>query len=110
LLPLELAAVDTDWDIEDDFFDIALDSFSSIDIETREGREKCRDEMYRTLKPGSYALVTVCSADDEWGKELIASHPGLNQTAHSGRRTVSSKKTTLKQNCANSTKSLKSWS
>jgi SAM-dependent methyltransferase len=72
----ELAELDTDWDIEDDFFDIAVDSFSSIDIETREGREKCRDEMYRTLKPGGSALVTVCSADDEWEKELIANHPG----------------------------------
>ncbi len=72
----ELAEVDTDWQIADNFFDVAVDSFSSIDIETKEGREKCRDEMYRTLKPGGYALVTVCSADDEWEKELIANHPG----------------------------------
>jgi SAM-dependent methyltransferase len=73
----ELAEIDTDWQIDNDFFDIAVDSFSSIDIETKDGREKCRDEMYRTLKPGGYALVTVCSADDEWEKELIANHPGL---------------------------------
>lgn len=33
-------------------------------------------EMLRTLKPGGYALVNVCSADDEWEKELIANHPG----------------------------------
>lgn len=72
----ELAEVDTDWQIAANFFDVAVDSFSSIDIETRQGREKCRDEMYRTLKPGGYALVTVCSADDEWEKELIANHPG----------------------------------
>lgn len=72
----ELAEVDTDWQIADNFFDVAVDSFSSIDIETTEGREKCRDEMHRTLKPGGYALVTVCSADDEWEKELIANHPG----------------------------------
>lgn len=72
----ELAEIDTDWKIEDDFFAIALDSFSSIDIETKKGREKGRDEMYRTLKPGGYALVTVCSADDEWERELIAHHPG----------------------------------
>lgn len=72
----ELAEVDTTWQFEGNFFDVAVDSFSSIDIETRQGREKCRDEMYRTLKPGGYALVTVCSADDEWEKELIANHPG----------------------------------
>jgi SAM-dependent methyltransferase len=71
-----LAEVDSPWKIEDATFDIAVDSFSSIDIETREGREVCRDEMFRTLKPGGYALVTVCSADDEWEKELIAKHPG----------------------------------
>lgn len=72
----ELAEVDAAWQIQDDFFDIAIDSFSSIDIETKTGREKCRDEMYRTLKPGGYVLVTVCSTDDEWEKELIANHPG----------------------------------
>jgi SAM-dependent methyltransferase len=72
----ELTEVDSPWPIEDSFFDVAVDSFSSIDIETKEGRETYRDEMYRTLKPGGYALVTVCSADDEWEKELIANHPG----------------------------------
>jgi SAM-dependent methyltransferase len=72
----ELAEVDSNWHTADNFFDVAVDSFSSIDIETKAGREKCRDEMYRTLKPGGYALVTVCSADDEWEKELIAKHPG----------------------------------
>lgn len=71
-----LAEIDTDWQFADNFFDIAIDSFSSIDIETKAGREKCRNEMYRTLKPGGYALVTVVSADDEWEKELIANHPG----------------------------------
>lgn len=68
--------IDTSWKFENDFFDIAIDSFSSIDIETLEGRVRCRDEMYRTLKPGGYALITVCSTDDEWEKELIANHPG----------------------------------
>ena len=32
--------------------------------------------MYRTLKHGGYALVTVCSVDDEWERELLANHPG----------------------------------
>lgn len=72
----ELAAADETWNIADSFFDVAIDSFSSIDIETKRGREICRDEMFRTLKPGGYAMVTVCSADDEWEKELIANHPG----------------------------------
>jgi SAM-dependent methyltransferase len=72
----ELAEVDTTWQVEDNFFDVAIDSFSSIDIETKQGRETCRNEMYRTLKPGGYALITVCSADDEWERELIADHPG----------------------------------
>jgi SAM-dependent methyltransferase len=75
-LHFELTEVDKHWDVEDEFFDVAIDSFSSIDIETKEGREICRNEMYRTLKIGGYALVNVCSADDEWEKELIAKHPG----------------------------------
>jgi SAM-dependent methyltransferase len=72
-----LTNIDKRWDVEDNFFAIAIDSFSSIDIETREGREICRDEMHRTLQPGGYALVTVVSCDDEWEKELIATSPGL---------------------------------
>ena len=72
----ELAEVDRPWKINDSFFDVAIDSFSSIDIETKQGREICRNEMLRTLKPGGYALVTVCSAEDEWEKDLIANHPG----------------------------------
>jgi SAM-dependent methyltransferase len=75
-ISFNLTEVDKAWGIASDSFDVAVDSFSSIDIETKEGRETCRDEMYRTLKPGGYALVTVCSADDEWEKELIANHPG----------------------------------
>lgn len=72
----ELSEIDNSWNIQDNFFDVAVDSFSSIDIETKKGRETCRDEMLRTLKPGGYALVNVCSAEDEWEKELIANHPG----------------------------------
>lgn len=72
----DLAEIDETWNFPNNYFDVAIDSFSSIDIETLQGRETCRDEMFRTLKPGGYALVTVCSADDEWEKELIANHPG----------------------------------
>jgi ubiquinone/menaquinone biosynthesis C-methylase UbiE len=69
------------WPFLDNYFDIALDCFSSIDIEIKEDRETCRNELYRTLKPGGYALVTVVSSDDEFEKELIMQHPG--QEKHS---------------------------
>lgn len=72
----KLAEVDTAWQIQDDYFNLAVDLFCSVDIETKEGREKCRDEMYRTLKPGGHVLVMACSSNDEWEKELIAKHPG----------------------------------
>ncbi len=68
--------IDGRWPYEDNVFDVAIDSFASIDVETLEGRRHCRDEMYRTLKHGGYALVTVCSVDDEWERELLANHPG----------------------------------
>lgn len=71
-----LAEMDSRWGFQDNFFDIAVDSYSSIDVETREGRETYRNEMYRTLKPGGYAFVSVCSIEDEWEKELIKSYPG----------------------------------
>ncbi len=81
-LHFELAEIDKPWRFDDNFFDVAIDSFASIDIETRAGREVYRDEMYRTLKPGGYGLVMVCSVEDEWEKELIVDHPGpeLNST------------------------------
>src|SRR3989344_3071160 len=59
------AAIDVPWQFENIFFDYAVDCFSSIDIETRDGREIYKQEMYRTLKPGGFALVSVVSADDE---------------------------------------------
>lgn len=72
----ELAEIDRPWRFEDETFSVAIDSFASIDIETRAGRELCRNEMYRTLRRGGYALVTVCSVDDEWERALRAAHPG----------------------------------
>lgn len=68
--------IDKNWPFESNYFDIAIDSFSSIDIETKEGREVYRKELYRTLKPGGYALVMVVSSEDEWEKKLIAESPG----------------------------------
>lgn len=75
------AEIDNVWDFDNEFFDIAIDSFSSIDIETQEGREMYRNEMYRTLKPGGHAMVTVVSADDDWEKDMIASSPGLESNS-----------------------------
>lgn len=68
--------IDEKWQFDDSFFDVAIDSFSSIDIETYEGRKVCRDEMLRTLKTGGYALVTVVSSEDEWEKDMILKNPG----------------------------------
>ncbi len=70
------AAIDEGWPFEDNFFDYAVDCFSSIDIETKTGREIYRDEMLRTLRPGGYAMVNVCSSDDEWESEAITKRPG----------------------------------
>lgn len=72
----EQACIDDKWGFSDNYFDVAVDSFSSIDVETEEGRKVCRDEMFRTLKPGGYALVTVVSSEDEWEKEMIQNNPG----------------------------------
>lgn len=75
------AEIDKRWPFADNFFDIAIDSFSSIDIETRKGRLIYKKEMYRTLKPGGYALVMVVSAEDEWEKKLIATNPGKEKNS-----------------------------
>lgn len=68
--------IDAAWPLEDNFFDFALDSYASIDIETLTGRTTCRDEMLRTLKPGGYALIIVVAADDEMEQHLMATSPG----------------------------------
>lgn len=72
-----VSAVDQPWDFPDGTFDLAVDCFSSIDIETLDGRRVCRDEMLRTLKPGGHALVAVVSATDELESEIMRTHPGL---------------------------------
>lgn len=59
------SAIDESWPFEDDFFDLAIDCFSSIDIEILQGRIIYRNELKRTLKPGSMALVAVVSSTDE---------------------------------------------
>lgn len=73
--------IDKPWPFINNFFDIALDSFSSIDIETKKGREIYKQELYRTLKPGGFAFVMVVSSEDEWEKKLIKSNPGKEKNS-----------------------------
>jgi ubiquinone/menaquinone biosynthesis C-methylase UbiE len=80
-LQLWCARIDEEWNFASNFFDIAIDCYSSIDIETINGRKKYLSELYRTLKPGGYAMISVVSSDDEIEKELIASHPGREKNS-----------------------------
>lgn len=73
--------IDNFWRFPDNFFDIAIDSFSSIDIETAGGRKIYKQELYRTLKPNGYALVTVVSVHDEIEKEMLKQHPGKEKNS-----------------------------
>ena len=75
-ITLHLAEIDKRWIFPDNHFDYAIDCFSSIDIETLQGRETYRDEMWRTLQPNGYALVTVVSVNDEAEKEFLKKSPG----------------------------------
>jgi SAM-dependent methyltransferase len=72
----DVAEIVAPWNVDSNFFDVAVDSFSRIDIETLQGRQVCRDELFRTLKPGGLALITVCSAEDEFEREIMAASPG----------------------------------
>lgn len=71
-----VGGIDTTWNFPDNYFDLALDCFASIDVETKEGREFYKKEMFRTLKPGGYALVCVVSANDIFEAELMKNSPG----------------------------------
>lgn len=82
LIKLFLTPIDKPWPFQDNFFDVAVDCFSSIDVETYKRRVTYKKEMYRTLKPDGYALVCVVSTDDELEKEMIKKYPGpeINST------------------------------
>lgn len=73
---LSLKEISSKWPFKNNFFDLAIDNFSSIDIETKKGRGIYRKELFRTLKPGGYALVAVVSADDELESGFIKNNPG----------------------------------
>lgn len=68
--------IDEPWQFPDNYFDVAIDCFASIDIETSSGRQVYRNEMLRTLKSGAYALVVVVAAEDEFESKLIRQYPG----------------------------------
>lgn len=59
----QVARMDAHWPYPDKTFDWILDDTASMSIESQRGREVCRDELYRTLKPGGYVVVYVFSAD-----------------------------------------------
>lgn len=64
------------WPFKDNFFDLAVDCFASIDIETLRDRKKYKSELFRTLKSGGYALVMVVSTKDEIEKKYLKTNPG----------------------------------
>jgi SAM-dependent methyltransferase len=68
--------IDSKWPFENNYFDLAIDCYSSIDIETKKGRDIYKNELLRTLKPGAYALIVVVSVNDEKEKELLKNNPG----------------------------------
>ncbi len=73
--------LDKTWPYKDNFFDHAVDCFSSIDIETKQGRIKYKQELFRTLKPKGYAFIAVVSAQDEIEKEFIKNYPGSEKNS-----------------------------
>ena len=80
-LILTKAFMDRKWPFKDNFFDVAIDCFASIDVETKKGRETYKKEMLRTLKPGGYVLVMAVAAEDEIESELIRTSPGKERNS-----------------------------
>lgn len=78
--PME-AALDQPWPFADNSFDIAIDCFSSIDIETLSGRENYRAELKRCLKPLGMALVAVVSINDEFERQMMDESPGSEKNS-----------------------------
>ena len=75
------AEIDKSWPFEDNFFDLAIDCFSSIDVETKKGRLRYRDELWRTLKPGGSALIMVVSVNDEMESKFLKESPGREKNS-----------------------------
>jgi len=69
------------WPFKSDSFDLALDVFASVDIESFEGRSFARDEFKRVLKKGGFLLVYTLSTDDEFHKEMLKEHPAKEKNS-----------------------------
>jgi SAM-dependent methyltransferase len=76
-----VAEIDKPWHYPDNFFDLEVDYFASIDVDSLIGREHYRSEMLRTLKSGGYAFVTVPSVSDELEKELLLTSTGAEKNS-----------------------------
>lgn len=76
-----ICAIDETWPFHDSTFDLAVDCFSSINIETPDGRQQYKQEVLRTLKPGGYVFTCVVSAHDELQSELSKLYPGPEQNS-----------------------------
>jgi len=75
------ADIDKVWPFENNYFDFAIDNFSSIDIETKSGRKIYKKELLRTLKPNGFALVSVVSTQDEVERKLMITKPGKERNS-----------------------------
>lgn len=56
--------------------DFVVDCFGSTDIESPALREKARDNMIATLKPGGYYFTYLLSTDDAYHKLMIKNYHG----------------------------------
>ena len=70
------AHIDQQWPFPNDFFDFAVDSLSSIDIDGYENRCRYRSELMRTLKHEGLVLFRTVSVNDELEKWLMQKYPG----------------------------------
>lgn len=64
------------WPFEHHEFDVCLDCYSYIEIESIAGRDQYLKELDRVLKPGGLICISVVSADDAREKALSSENPG----------------------------------
>ncbi len=61
-----IASLVEPWPFPDSHFDLAIDCYSSIEIDYEEGRENYLSELFRTVKSGGFVFVAVVSESDEF--------------------------------------------
>lgn len=64
------------WPFPNNYFDFAIDSLSSIDIDGYKERCSYKKELFRTLKPGGLVLFRCVSSNDKLEKKLMKKYPG----------------------------------